>query len=597
VPVVLFNSRVLNGARANLRAASHIRDAAVDIGGYHFESGARDFSIWSRIVTTELELELIGTKFAGMALDLSDVYFLMRERAFERAREIAKTHSIDPAEVSESLNAFLKISKPPAQYLHLPPASSPATKPSLRAKQSNPEVTSNASSTLSARESAVKLGGVHHLPQNGSPLESLLAELRSHIGLGSVKKAVEELANSIRIDRDRQAQGLRVADRSLHMVFYGNPGTGKTTVARLVAQIYKELGVLNKGHLVCTDRAGLVANYVGQTASQVTSVVHEALGGVLFIDEAYSLAPPDSRNDFGQEAIQQLLLLMENHRNELVVIVAGYPDEMARFLDANPGLNSRFTGKLHFEDYSPGELVQIFEKLCGENDYRLQDHVREKLLQTVQTAHNHRDRTFGNARFVRNLFEEATKNLANRIAKSGRPSDRSALMLITTDDIPKVDPSMKSSRSAQHLPDLGKYLASKGIPQKTALVYMSWELDELAIVGRGRFCTTRVQPEDGNLYCATFDFGDEILGKILARAPTATRTLVAESLAEDPESVRRLRIPNPINVGIVATLGNLQQSLHELFIPLVITEVFGDDPAATLQKLGIDPRSGEPRSD
>jgi hypothetical protein len=175
VPVVLFNSRVLNGARANLRAASHIRDAAVDIGGYHFEAGARDFSIWSRIVARELELELAGSKLAGMELDLSEVYFLMRERAFERAREIAKTHSTDPTEVSESLNAFLKISKPPAQYLHLPPASSPATEPWPQAKLRNPEVTSHATSALSARESAVKQADVHYPPQNGSPLASAVS--------------------------------------------------------------------------------------------------------------------------------------------------------------------------------------------------------------------------------------------------------------------------------------------------------------------------------------------------------------------------------------------------------------------------------------
>jgi AAA lid domain len=283
---------------------------------------------------------------------------------------------------------------------------------------------------------------------------------------------------------------------------------------------------------------------------------------------------------------------MENHRNELVVIVAGYPDEMTRFLDANPGLNSRFAAKLHFEDYSPEELVQIFEKLCGDNDYRLQDRARDKLLRTVQTAYNHRDRTFGNARFIRNLFQEATKNLANRIANSGRPSDRSRLMLITPDDILNADPSIKWTNPSQQLPDLGKYLASKGMPQKTALVYESWELDDLAVMGTGRYCTTRVQPMDGNLYCATFDFGDEILRKILARASTATRTLVAKSLTEDPESVRHLQIPNPINVGIVATLGNIQQGLHELFIPLVVTEVFGDDPNAALEQLDIDPTSG-----
>jgi stage V sporulation protein K len=418
------------------------------------------------------------------------------------------------------------------------------------------------------------VGSVPHVGHEESPLGKLLAELHSHIGLASVKKDIEELANSIRFDRKRQARGLRIADRSLHMVFYGNPGTGKTTVARLVAQIYKELGVLTKGHLVSTDRAGLVANYVGQTATKVTAVVQEAIGGVLFIDEAYSLAPPGSQNDFGQEAIQQLLLRMENHRKELVVIVAGYPEEMERFLDTNPGLSSRFTKKLHFEDYSPDELLQIFEKMCRENDYRLHERARDKLLRFVQVAYNHRDKTFGNARFSRNLFEEATKNLANRVLGYDL-SNRAALMVITEDDIPDQPVSIGLSSPSRQFPDLGKYLASKGWPQKSAFVYTSWNLDDLAIVRRGHYCTTVVQPMDGNLYCGTFDFGGEILEQILAYASASTRAMITSSLAEDPESVRHLRLPNPINVGIAATLGSLQQGLHETFIPLVIIEVIG----------------------
>ena len=262
--------------------------------------------------------------------------------------------------------------------------------------------------------------------------------------------------------------------------------------------------------------------------------------------------------------------------------VTGYPEEMARFLDANPGLSSRFTKKLHFEDYSPEDLVQIVEKICAENDYQLNDRARAKLLQTLRVAYNHRDKTFGNARFARNLFEEATKNLANRVVSSDL-SNSSALTVITEDDIPEHSLSVGSSKPSQQFPDLGKYLASKGTPQKTALVYNSWEIDDLAIVGRGHYCTTRVQPMDGNLYCATFDFGNDILEKLMSRAPAATKSLVTRSLTEDPESVRHLRIPNPINVGIVATLGNLQQGLHEAFIPLVITEVFGTDPTAALE--------------
>lgn len=585
MPVVLFNPNVLNGAKANLRAASHVRDAAVDIGGYHFECGARDFAVWSKIVRTELNLELAGTKQAGMDLDLAEVYVRMRERAFELAKDIAKSQSASPGAVSESLNAFMKISKPAAQFSQAPIASTNAPTSTTTGK---PVIAKDTGATAS-RPAANKptLSSAPNVGHEENPLEHLLAELHSHIGLESVKKDIAELANSISVNRARRNRGLRVADRSLHMVFYGNPGTGKTTMARLVAQIYKELGVLTKGHLVCTDRAGLVANYVGQTAPKVRAVVQEAIGGVLFIDEAYSLAPPGSQNDFGQEAIQQLLLLMENHRTEIVVIVAGYPEEMGRFLDANPGLSSRFTKKLHFEDYSPEDLLQIFEKMCKENDYRLHERARGKLLRSVQAAYNHRDKTFGNARFARNLFEEATKNLANRVVSSDL-SNSSALEVITEDDIPDHAESIEPSNPTRLFPDLGKYLASKGMPQKNPVVFNSWEIDDFGVVGRGHYCATRVvQLVDGNQYCATFDFGSDILEQILVRAPAATKALVTRSLEEDPDGVRHLRIPNPINVGIAATLGSLQPGLHEAFIPLVITEVFGADPTVTMEALGI----------
>jgi stage V sporulation protein K len=582
---LLFNSKVLNGARANLRAASHVRDAAVDIGGYHFECGTRDFDIWSRIVKAELGLQLLLTELTRTNLDLADVYVRMRERAFELARDITKTRSADPSAVSESLNAFMRISEPAAQVSRVSAAS--ANDHVSSAARSPASESENGAAVARSAANKPTVGRAPRVGREENPLDQVLAELHSHIGLASVKMDIEGLANSISVDHARRTKGLRVADRSLHMVFDGNPGTGKTTVARLVSQIYKELGVLKKGHLVCTDRAGLVANYVGQTAPKVTAVVKEALGGVLFIDEAYSLAPPDSQHDFGPEAIQQLLLLMENHRTELIVIVAGYPEEMARFLDANPGLSSRFTKKLHFEDYSPEQLVQIFEKICAENDYRLDDRARDKLFQSVQAAYDHRDKTFGNARFVRNLFEETTKNLANRVV-SADLSDSSALMVITEDDIPDHAVSIRSSSPTRLLPDLGKYLASKGMPQKSAFIYTSWEIDDLAIVGRGHYCTTRIQPMDGNLYRATFDFGSDILEQILARAPVATRALVTRSLAQDPDSVRHLRIPNPISLGIAATFGNLQQGLHDAFIPLVITDVFGVDPNAAMEALGAD---------
>ena len=200
------------------------------------------------------------------------------------------------------------------------------------------------------------------------------------------------------------------------MVFYGKPGTGKTTVARLIGEIYKALGVISKGHLVEADRAKLVAAYVGQTAIKTTEIVNNALGGMLFIDEAYTLAPADARgNDFGQEAIDTLLKLMEDHRNELVVIVAGYPQEMGRFVASNPGLQSRFNKYLSFDDYAPAELVKIFNHFCNQNDYRLTESATEKIGEFFQSAYQTRDKMFGNARLARNLFERAIESQSTRI--------------------------------------------------------------------------------------------------------------------------------------------------------------------------------------
>jgi SpoVK/Ycf46/Vps4 family AAA+-type ATPase len=215
------------------------------------------------------------------------------------------------------------------------------------------------------------------------------------------------------------------------MVFYGNPGTGKTTVARLLSKIYKELGVVTTGHLVETDRSDLVAGYVGQTALKVKAVAEKALGGILFIDEAYSLKRGNDSQDFGNEAIETLLKFMEDNRRDLVMIVAGYPIEMKRFLDANPGLQSRFNKSLSFPDYTPEELMQIFLRLCEESDYKLSVAAHTKLATYFQTAYENRDAKFGNARLVRNIFERAITNVANRVVQN----PQAALELIEDSDI------------------------------------------------------------------------------------------------------------------------------------------------------------------
>ena len=265
-------------------------------------------------------------------------------------------------------------------------------------------------------------------------LDELLSELNTFIGLERVKSDVIQLVNFLKVQQMRQSKGLDVQPISRHLVFYGNPGTGKTTVARLLAQIYRSLGILSKGHLVETDRSGLVAGYVGQTALKVREVVGSALGGVLFIDEAYALSTGGGQ-DFGQEAIDTLLKLMEDNRDNLIVVIAGYTGKMHTFLSSNPGLRSRFNKYLSFDDYSPAQLVEIFDLFCTKAGYRISQPTRDNLLNLFSVLYETRDETFGNARLTRNLFEMTISNQANRIVSLADITEES-LSTITEEDIP-----------------------------------------------------------------------------------------------------------------------------------------------------------------
>lgn len=267
--------------------------------------------------------------------------------------------------------------------------------------------------------------------------DELMAQLDSLVGLDDVKKDIKNLMNLVKVRRLRRENGLPIPPMSLHMVFMGNPGTGKTTVARIISGLYAAIGVLEKGQLIEVDRSGLVAGYVGQTALKTQEVIKSALGGVLFIDEAYSLAS-GGENDFGREAIETILKAMEDHRDELIVVVAGYDGPMEKFINSNPGLQSRFNKYFYFPDYNGEQLLHIFKGQCKKNGYALTEEAEAEAKAMFEELYENRGENFGNGRDVRNVFEDTVVRQSNRVAALDAPT-KDDLMQFLPEDLRDAD--------------------------------------------------------------------------------------------------------------------------------------------------------------
>lgn len=266
-------------------------------------------------------------------------------------------------------------------------------------------------------------------------IDQVMEKINKLVGMENIKEEIKSFINFVSIRSERDKRKLPVTPLSLHAVFYGPPGTGKTTIARLLGRVYKSLGLLKSGHLVETDRAGLVAGYVGQTAIKTDEMVTKAKDGVLFIDEAYTLAPVNSANDFGRESIDTILKRMEDMREGFAVIAAGYTDEMERFINSNPGLKSRFSRYFYFNHYTPDELIKIFNIFADNVEFKLSSDAESRLKELITHFYELRSRSFGNARFVRNVFDKVVQNQADRLA-SVKALTNELLCEVTADDIP-----------------------------------------------------------------------------------------------------------------------------------------------------------------
>lgn len=264
-------------------------------------------------------------------------------------------------------------------------------------------------------------------------LQDLLNELNALVGLEKVKDKVQDLIVYQKVQKMRREKNLHSSKNTLHLAFTGNPGTGKTTVARIVGRIYKQIGLLSKGHFVEVSRTDLIAGYQGQTALKVKKVIEQAKGGVLFIDEAYSITENDKSDSYGRECLTELTKALEDYREDLVVIVAGYTEPMSKFFESNPGLESRFNTFIEFDDYSPNELDSILDYMCNMNDYILDEKVKEKIHSYFEKKTTMKDKNFANARLVRNLYDNLIMNHARRVIDIANPTS-SELSMIQEDD-------------------------------------------------------------------------------------------------------------------------------------------------------------------
>ena len=388
------------------------------------------------------------------APDLSELDALFKRASMQNIldgkdlyEKTAKTANTDifgnPYPDFASSNAASKASKPtsglvdssgtPSGSANADPFDVASAKASSSAEAANSDASAaSANASQNSEEAKVAVTPAIGEEKPKEPEKTGTEELAELIGLKAVKKDVRELVNLVKTQKMRKEKGLRTVPVSLHLVFSGNPGTGKTTVARILAKLYKEIGVLSKGQLVEVDRSGLVAGYVGQTAIKTQKKIEEAKGGILFIDEAYTLAK-EGGSDFGQEAIDTVLKAMEDNREDLVVIVAGYTDLMEKFINSNPGLKSRFNKYICFDDYSAEELIAIFEMNCKKYNYKLTPEAKEAVEAVIREHEANKGENFANARDVRNLFETIITNQASRVAAMEDPTDEDLMTILPQD--------------------------------------------------------------------------------------------------------------------------------------------------------------------